>query len=304
MGGYSAHPLSGIAISVQGPVQQTLVSSEDGGFRFENLLPGDYEIDAALPSLYTNTHPFKLTLTDQACASVEFRLRIDGRIGGRLFDSEGRPLANKTVELERADFDPAKPWSRYDARITTDDKGDFHFDSLAPDRYILGANIRFPSLGPNTYPPTYYPGVPDRATADVIQLAPAQHIEDLRLVLLPPLPPETATQRLTVRWPDGRPASGAQVSLTDRRWPEYHFGEGGGATDSFGRAELKVRNDETYEIYVFDSESGKQACALKFVTIDASAGDLAPLLIVLDHNSGKCSRKGLEILSKKSIGVE
>jgi hypothetical protein len=295
MDAYDTVLLPGISITVSGPVQRTTLSGSDGMFRFENLPPGDYKISAALPALYSPVTPLKAELVEQACANVTFATRVSGRIAGRLLDPQGNPVTGHTVELERADEDPSKRWSSFDTMTSTDENGNFHFDSLGSDRYVLGVNLRFPQenlAGTGIiYPRVYYPGVPDRSIATVIQLSTAQHLEDLRLVLPQPLAQDILSQPLTVHWPDGRPAAGVQVSVADQRWPDHHFGDTGWTTDASGHLILKLRSGETYEIFVdISTGRGEQFCGRAVtVTTDDQSGALIPLNFVLNQNVGNCS---------------
>jgi hypothetical protein len=136
------------------------------------------------------------------------------------------------------------------------------------------------------YPPHYYPGSSNRSDAIVLELGSGQHITDLTFALPAPLSEERVEQSVTVLWPDGRPASGAMLSVADQHWPDYHTGELAWITNAAGQTTLKLRRHSRYSIYAYTTLGARQTrTAPAMISTEEKP---APLTLVLNCDSGKC----------------
>lgn len=86
----------------------------------------------------------------RGCASADFIVYPDGRLGGRLRDAEGRPVPAMAIEAIPAD-DLAKEMYVSDRTVRTDEAGAFEFTRLKPGDYVVGLTIsRFDRTGERT----------------------------------------------------------------------------------------------------------------------------------------------------------
>ena len=97
--------------------------------------------------------------------------------------------------------------------------GRFEIKQVPPGEYVLGINLTGSPKAGFPYPPTYFPGVTQRSEATVIKLGLGEKVSDLLLRLPPPLSRRGVGG--VVVWPDGSPAAGAEVYLTDVNHPGY-----------------------------------------------------------------------------------
>jgi hypothetical protein len=95
---------------------------------------------------------------------------------------------------------------------------------VPPGDFVLGVNIDEPPTESkylhSPYPPTYYPGVTDRAAAKVIHVGSAQQLTGFNLKL-----PSRLKQRMfwgSVVLASGKPAFGAYVELKDSEFPDWN----------------------------------------------------------------------------------
>ena len=103
---------------------------------------GRYRLTPALPpSLYVYA-PAVVDLRDpRGCASFEFAVRSNGRIAGRVVDSDSRPVPYLPVQALPASA-ARQPYYNSNDQTLTDANGDFEFTRLEPDRYRLGLDLR------------------------------------------------------------------------------------------------------------------------------------------------------------------
>jgi hypothetical protein len=156
-------PLPGVRVTLYapGPIGET-TTDERGHFAFGGISPGRYNVSAQREG-YLGTSAdgaFQMSVSAQVNVderqpntSLTLSLALGGVISGRLLDPAGRPLANISVEVLTQN-------SRDRRTALTNDRGEYRFAGLAPERYVVAAS---PPSGPNasvrdTYVRTYYPG--------------------------------------------------------------------------------------------------------------------------------------------------
>ena len=182
--GESGEPLPDVPVSLvprtsglrRGP-EYTVASDESGGFRFESLDPGLYEVYAQLPGFVVETDP----LTGRSLGpyrpgdQVTVRLVKGGVVTGTVTDSQGQPLAALNVRAIRVrDLDggqPVNPFT-YGGEDRTDDRGVYRIYGLRPGLYILYAggflNAAFPLSGGSGEVATFYPSGTRDTAAEVM----------------------------------------------------------------------------------------------------------------------------------------
>ncbi|MBK9313598.1 MAG: hypothetical protein IPM55_05045 [Acidobacteria bacterium] len=169
-------------------------SLPDGTFRFTDLPAGTYYLTAIAPGFVVsgdaNFWPVgKARIVNVSEGStiddLELDLRPGGVITGRVTDSSGRPLVEKSIELisldEKGNRIPFRAgWNPY--LHNTDDRGIYRIYGLPAGRYI-------PSVGyesrPNSisftlnrlyYQKTYHPDVTDISRAKILELKEGEEI--------------------------------------------------------------------------------------------------------------------------------
>jgi hypothetical protein len=174
-------------IRLSGGGKEIDAPSRAGRYEFRGLAPGTYRLDIALPEGYsTYAHSRTVDIpNDRACAQEDFSISPAGRILGRLFDVNGRPLAHVLVEVTTLDARPT-PYGPEALVTVTGTDGDFVVEHLSPGRYIVGVNLRNVVDERHPYPKTFYPR--GDSNPEVIELALGQTVQ-LAEWRLPPANP-------------------------------------------------------------------------------------------------------------------
>src|SRR3954469_9906426 len=110
--------LAGVKISArsQGDSRSTL-SRSDGSYEFLQLPPGTYKVTAELPESLTVEEEYsryqnnEIKLENASCANLDFRVRVNGRISGRVVDGTSAAIPNaKVVVLAESNVEKLEPW--------------------------------------------------------------------------------------------------------------------------------------------------------------------------------------------------
>lgn len=256
-----AEGIAGITVTIEDAKgrQREVVTDAEGRYEVQGLKPGEYEVSAALPDYYYKSELSKheIIVRDRGCAEASFDAIPDGRITGSVLDAEGKPLPKAKVVLIHAD---AGDYLTMDDEVATDyvgedERGRFELGQVPPGEYLLGLNVTFSPDEDEPYAPTFYPGVRDRALATVIKVALGQKLKDY-VLRAPPRLTERTVQGF-VHWPDGTPAVGAHVHLTDRNHPGW-IANGSTQTDAQGRFTLTGFDGITYWVLasMYASQTG------------------------------------------------
>jgi protocatechuate 3,4-dioxygenase beta subunit len=132
--------------------EYTVTADESGGFRFENLAPGLYEIYTQLPGFVVETD----SQTGRSAGpyrpgdNVTVRLVKGGVVTGTVTDGQGRPLVALNVRAVRVrDLDGGTPANPFPSagEDRTDDRGVYRIYGLRPGLYVVYAGGY---LGPPT----------------------------------------------------------------------------------------------------------------------------------------------------------
>ncbi len=166
----------------------TATSDNDGKFIFEGIVPGRYQLSANKAGFLSKEYGqrsaqgYGASFTLEAgrtLKDVVISLTPQSVITGRVLDQDGDPVAGAQVRTRPVASLPQQP---PDLLISgaTDDQGNFRLAGLDPGRYYL---IAMPPVRPTGERPsrggagmalvtTYYPGVPNQASAKTIELTP------------------------------------------------------------------------------------------------------------------------------------
>jgi len=217
-------PLAGARVILEGPGgPKETISDEQGRYQIAGLPPGNYEVKlqsaSAAPTRF-QPPSIKVSLVERGCAEANAFAQLEGRISGRITDTEGRPIENQLVEIMPESFSPLDRQSFQLPFAVTSPDGVYVFESLPSGRYLVGVSLRSP---PHTYRPdgsvyprTYFPSAVERSEAQVIVLTAGEEQRGVNIVLPKPLVKRQI--RGTVVWSDGKPAKESSVVLSN---PEY-----------------------------------------------------------------------------------
>jgi hypothetical protein len=223
-------PIANVAIRLESQtINKRTITDSMGNYAFDGLPPGDFTVSAEMPNNLGGGEKRKVHLLDHACSEQIFIAVEQAQITGRILDDRQLPLITTEVAMVSVGGS-TKPGVFTDF---TYQQGVFTIRRLPPGDYVLGVNISEPPReGPNLshpFPPTYYPGVPNRAGAKIIHVESGQDLAGFELRLPPRLKQRTITG--SVEWPDGKPALGAFVELKDSEFPDNNVDLGNSRKD-------------------------------------------------------------------------
>ncbi|HEX4998334.1 MAG TPA: carboxypeptidase-like regulatory domain-containing protein [Terriglobia bacterium] len=201
-------------------------TGDDGHYKLEKLRAGVWCVGAAHPSgAYTPVEYHQrnylgrglaVRLTEaQTLESIDMVMAPTGSISGRVLDDDGEPMARARVQVMRATFRDGERRLYSMNVVQTNDRGEFHFFWLPPDRYFIAAipedtdrqraaysvappgagGYRADALPPvirrrntrdgetieETYLPVYFGGGVDASRAQPIDIRPAESINAIQL---------------------------------------------------------------------------------------------------------------------------
>jgi len=292
LGGYEDgaqyKPKAGLTVKAEGVSGQHAAITDSGGrFRLEGLKPGKYKVALVLPPAYGMRYSFEKNEFEaqvtQGCwgAEVDFTIQLDGRVRGRVYDAQGKPVGEQvqvslvTYESAGGGMDVVESRNEY-----TDKGGRYEFDGVPPGRYFLGINIAdVPDKG-TPYSKLYYPSGSAHAQATVITLAEGQKFDNYDFHLPPPLAAHTITG--TVSFRNGKPAAGATLELYDLEKPDRALWGIDVKTDTQGRFTVKGFKGRRYRLRAYKDEdfiAGK-GVQTEMVEVDTNLGS-SPVKLIL-----------------------
>lgn len=207
-----------------------------GNYEFKDLPGGRYILTASKGSYvslqYGQTRPLEqgkpLELRDgQSAEKMDFSLPRGSVITGRIVDEFGDPASDVMVMPMRYQFTQGRRRLAPVGRSSmTNDLGEYRIFGLPPGQYYLSATMRggggmvmsdtAASDDRSGYAPTYYPGTPNIAEAQRINVPIGQAVNDLNMALV-----QTRTARISGTAVDssGKPLSGGFLMIMQRSGP-------------------------------------------------------------------------------------
>jgi Carboxypeptidase regulatory-like domain len=184
---------------------QKVLTDGAGRFDVSGLAAGRYRIHVAVPgyTLGNGTRGPEIDVHEGGCAAVQMWLSVDGRISGKVFDSEGRGVPRIRVDLLK----PEDQFPSFGAE--TDATGRYEFGGVRSGKYRIAVNSTSGPSAEQPYAPAFYPDVHQFSKAALVTLGEAEHREDLNLHLGPKLRQKEFPGR--VYYPDGTAAGNANV---------------------------------------------------------------------------------------------
>lgn len=148
---------------------------------------GHYEIEvpANTYTVTANTEaglwaPETTTLVAKnACVGVGFLLHTDGRISGTVTTADGKPARYAQIQVVHVASEE-QPFT-----VVADADGHFEVGGRESGRYLVGAGGAAKAGSTQWKPSIYYPGVPNKDEANVIELGEGQWHADIKIKLPP-----------------------------------------------------------------------------------------------------------------------
>lgn len=139
-----------------------VLTREDGRFSFDNLAAGKYTLTARHRGYLTQVLDEHEALSSSVAVGpnldsghIVFRLPPECKISGTVLDEAGEPVRDAQVLLFRSGVSDGMDGTREHRQTPTDDRGFYHFDHLAPGRYVLAVSARvWYAQRPNARPDT------------------------------------------------------------------------------------------------------------------------------------------------------
>ena len=149
----SGQPLANAQVFIGSPgvpdSGQSLTTSEDGRFAFENLAPGHYTLSAArkgyLNQAYKQHEFFSTAIIvgpDLDTSNLRFEMHPEASISGQVIDEMGDPVRNAQVLLFEQGLQFGTHRTREQRRANTDDLGHYRFGHLQPGTYFAGVSAQ------------------------------------------------------------------------------------------------------------------------------------------------------------------
>jgi hypothetical protein len=144
---YRTRPLSGAVVTIRRDAFSVGArSNRAGDFAVTGLDPGSYTVSLEMEGSYrVDVHPDPVVIRDvRACAVADAGVYPDGRVSGRILDSDSRPVRGLTVDLTvpgaagrgLSDSDPDR------LRTVSRDDGTYELTDVPPGRFVLGISGR------------------------------------------------------------------------------------------------------------------------------------------------------------------
>jgi hypothetical protein len=186
-------PLSGTHVVLIGAQMDPVVTGPDGRFRFAGLKPGKYGLTAERlgfvrqsykqRSLAVNFSTGIVTGERESTEDLIFGLIPGGVIGGTVTDTRGNPVPGMRVLAYRVvGLGTARHASSSFSQAMTDDLGQYRIPSLSSGSWVVAftgwttQTPQLPSITPEAFPSTYFPGTTEAARAALISLEPGKEV--------------------------------------------------------------------------------------------------------------------------------
>jgi protocatechuate 3,4-dioxygenase beta subunit len=164
-------------------------TDDEGRFEFREMVAGEYSISVRKPGYASlgygqrrwNEPSRPVTLRDgEVFDKANVALHRGGVVTGRVVDEVGEPVLEAQVRVMRQTWVRGKRRMMTAGGNQTNDLGIYRVFGLPPGEYFVSAMTRGGMRGfarddtPVEYAPTYYPGVPDAATARPVTVTASQ----------------------------------------------------------------------------------------------------------------------------------
>ena len=160
-------------------------SDDDGNYRITDVAAGHYYINALTPGFVviagagSDMRGKILTIAaGEKLENINFELRREGVITGRVTDSSGDPVVREGIDLIKlgADGKPQPSPFNHPGLKMTDERGVYRITGLPEGRYLVSVGVSpeengaRPQYRTSSYPKTFYPGASDQSQAKAVEV--------------------------------------------------------------------------------------------------------------------------------------
>lgn len=229
----------------------TAFTDKRGEFEVKQLKAGKYKVEPDFPPNYTSEQRLvEIDVDDRGTADVTFVVYVDGRVSGRVVDSQGHVFNSAYLDMIGG--------GKTVSGLSIAEDGTFEVEGAPPGNYLLTMELQNTDQTKKTL--YYYPGTFDRQKATPIRVGLGEKISGLEFVL----PPDFLVRTIEgeVVWKDGSPAADVEVLLLCPRssTPEglviYFYSRG--ETDAEGRFRIEAFTGESYIMQARARKEGKK----------------------------------------------
>jgi len=181
-------------------------TTADGHFQLKNVPPGQYKMIVTRNGFVTREYGQKkaggpgATLTlrpGQKLTDLVFKLARAGVITGKVFDGDGEPVSNVSIEAMRQVYKDGRKNFETTYSAQTNDLGEYRIFGLGPGRYVIAAEL--PSWehvlmdreysgaekgeGEKSYAKIFYPSALDAASASSVVVKEGEEIPSIDILM-------------------------------------------------------------------------------------------------------------------------
>jgi hypothetical protein len=189
-------PIPDIQVRASGPATDIVRTDEKGYYKLTGLKPGPLWI-AVRAAGAGSTMPVNV-MSDAELRGVDFRVRQDGEISGRVYDENKDPIIALQVHVIMREYQGgAIRYFTSGMRATTNDRGEYIVHGVPAGRamFVMFEPLKVypnpvskapadPKLRRPAYHPTYYPGSDSRDTATMVTLRSGEKRERVDIQIL------------------------------------------------------------------------------------------------------------------------
>lgn len=182
-------------VRLNGPGNYHAFTDMAGKFEIANVPAGVYVATAQRPGFDSQVNGVMPTAdsvkVDANTQPIAIKLMPQGQIEGRVTDENGDPIQGVFIQVSEDRVMNGRKTRVNAASANTEEDGSYEIDGLQAGHYTLHSNAGFEWFNgaatvPRLHLPSYFPGVPDRGSAQVIDLGAGQTFTaDFRLRTVP-----------------------------------------------------------------------------------------------------------------------
>ena len=186
----TGEPIRKALVQIYTGQRRMTFSGDDGRFQLEGIPAGSYSVTAQKPGYFSQQELLRggapPVEVGPKSSSAIVKLTPESILSGKVTSTDGAPLEHVSLHLNYIEIREGRRRSDFKGIAMTDEDGRYRFANLRPGNYYLSASpytplaetMLEPDEPPKTgYAGTYYPGVPDLASASPIQLAAGEKAE-------------------------------------------------------------------------------------------------------------------------------